>query len=400
MASIKIKFRFSSVPENPGSLYFQISHKSIVRNIFPGLEIFNDEWNQRSDSLQILPDSSRFAHLVSLKQELRIVSDRISRVIKRLEDSNLPYSADDIVCEYNLYTKQYSLFCFMNSIIAKLKEKGDVRTSETYQTTLNIFRRFRNYEDIMLDSITGDTIESFEVWNRNRGIIPNTISFYNRILRAVYNRAVALDEIENRFPFRHAYTGIGKTQKRALPIQIIRKIKETDLSEYPAMDYARDMFMLSFYFRGMSFVDMAGLKKENLQSGYIIYRRRKTGQRLSIKFTREMQQIISKYPDNPTDYLLPIITSGSCNFRSAYRNMSYRINYNLKNVARLIGLDSCLTMYVARHSWASAAKAKGIPLQVISEGMGHDSETTTRIYLASLESSAIDKANSLIIKLT
>ena len=56
-----------------------------------------------------------------------------------------------------------------------------------------------------------------------------------------------------------------------------------------------------------------------------------------------------------------------------------------------------LTMYVARHSWASAAKAKGIPVSVISEGMGHDSESTTQIYLASLDTSIVDSANSIIL---
>ena len=58
-----------------------------------------------------------------------------------------------------------------------------------------------------------------------------------------------------------------------------------------------------------------------------------------------------------------------------------------------------LTMYVARHSWASAAKAKNVPLSVISEGMGHDSKATTQIYLASLETSVIDKANKMILEL-
>lgn len=63
----------------------------------------------------------------------------------------------------------------------------------------------------------------------------------------------------------------------------------------------------------------------------------------------------------------------------------------------MVGIKIPLTMYVARHSWASAAKSKGIPLSVISEGMGHDSEATTQIYLASLDTAIVDKANSLII---
>lgn len=53
--------------------------------------------------------------------------------------------------------------------------------------------------------------------------------------------------------------------------------------------------------------------------------------------------------------------------------------------------------YVARHAWASIARSKNIPLATISEAMGHDSESTTRIYLASLDTSVVDKANSIIL---
>lgn len=110
-----------------------------------------------------------------------------------------------------------------------------------------------------------------------------------------------------------------------------------------------------------------------------------------------MQSILDKYPDNPTQYLLPIIRTEGINERCAYRNIGYNINRNLKKIAAIAGINMPLTMYVARHSWASAAKAMGIPLSVISEGLGHDSEATTRIYLASLDTSVVDKANSLIL---
>lgn len=79
-------------------------------------------------------------------------------------------------------------------------------------------------------------------------------------------------------------------------------------------------------------------------------------------------------------------------------NASYNINHNLKKVAKLIDITIPLTMYVARHSWASAAKAKGIPLSVISEGMGHDSEAAIQIYLASHDTLILDKANTIILK--
>lgn len=166
----------------------------------------------------------------------------------------------------------------------------------------------------------------------------------------------------------------------------------------PSLDFARDMFLMSFYLRGMSFIDMAFLKKSDLKNGYVTYRRRKTGQQLVIEWTKEMQMILDKYPENASDYLLPIIRNPATNERCTYRNAGYNINHNLKRIAGMIGVSIPLTLYVARHSWASAAKAKGIPLSVISEGMGHDSEATTQIYLASLDTSVVDKANSLILK--
>ena len=107
--------------------------------------------------------------------------------------------------------------------------------------------------------------------------------------------------------------------------------------------------------------------------------------------------MVDKYPENPTDYLLPIITNKGGNERSRYRSVGYNINRSLKKIAEKVGVSIPLTLYCARHSWASAAKAKGIPISVISEGMGHDSETTTQIYLTSLDTSAVDQANSIIL---
>lgn len=250
----------------------------------------------------------------------------------------------------------------------------------------------------MLDCITSETMEAYEAWHKNRGVAPNTISFYTRILRAVYNLAVEDDIIENRNPFRKVYTGVDKTVKRALPLAVIKKIKALDLSLTPVLDYARDMFLMSFYLRGMSFIDMAFLKKSDLKNGYITYRRRKTGQQLIIEWTKEMQMILDKYSENKSDYLLPVIRNPGLNERCTYRNTGYNINHSLKRIAGMVGVTIPLTLYVARHSWASAAKAKGIPLSVISEGMGHDSEATTQIYLASLDTSVVDRANNLVIK--
>ena len=397
MASIKVKFRPSTVADREGSIYYQIIHERKVRQLLTDYRVLPSEWDENRSMVTTDQKSERKPVILSIRERIRWDVERLAKINRKLDADGLMYTADDVIDEFNRYAHEYSLFNFMESIIAKLKQNGKVRTSETYKSTLNSFKKFRKDEDIMLDSITSEMMESYEAWHRNRGVAPNSISFYTRILRAVYNRAVEDDIIENRNPFRKVYTGVDKTVKRALPLPVIRKIKVLDLSLTPALDYARDMFLMSFYLRGMSFIDMAFLKKTDLKNGYVTYRRRKTGQQLIIEWTKEMQMILDKYPENKSDYLLPVIRNPGTNERCTYRNTGYNINHSLKKIAGMVGVTIPLTLYVARHSWASAARAKGIPISVISEGMGHDSEATTQIYLASLDTFVVDKANSIIL---
>lgn len=397
MVSVKVKFRPSAVAGQEGTIYYQIIHERKVRQYLSEYHIFPSEWSESRSMVTTSRQSDRNSFICSVREHIRLDVERLMKIGRRLEANGISYQTDDVIDEFNRYAREYSLFNFMEAIIARLRENGKTRTSETYRSTLNSFRKFRHGNDIMLDCITSDIMEAYEAWHRKRGVVPNTISFYTRVLRAVYNRAVEDGVIDDRRPFRHVYTGVDKTVKRALPIAVIKKIKALNLAMTPALDFARNMFLMSFYLRGMSFVDMAYLKKTDLRNGFIVYRRRKTGQILIIKWTKEMQMIHDKYPENKTDYLLPIIRKTGINERSTYRNVGYNINYNLKKIAGMVGLAMPLTLYVARHSWASVAKAKGIPLNVISEGMGHDSEATTRIYLASLDTSVVDRANSLIL---
>jgi len=406
MASIKVKFRPSTVADHEGTVYYQIIHERKVRQLLSDYKVFPTEWDEKHSMVTSSQKSERKSFILSIRERIRRDVERLTKIVRKLDIDGMTYTADDVIDEFKRHAHDYSLCNFMESIIAKLKLTGKIRTAETYTSTLNSFRKFlasqasERYfdgEDVMLDSLTSEIMEEYEAWHHTRGVTPNTISFYIRVLRAVYNRAVENKIIENLNPFRRVYTGIDKTVKRALPLALIKKIKKLDLSLTSSLDYARDMFLMSFYLRGMSFIDMAFLKKNDLKNGHVTYRRRKTGQQLIIGWTKEMQMIVEKYPENETDYLLPIIRRQVSNERSTYRNVGYKINHNLKTIAGMTGISIPLTLYVARHSWASAAKAKGIPLSVISEGMGHDSEATTQIYLASLDTSVVDRANSIIL---
>ena len=259
--------------------------------------------------------------------------------------------------------------------------------------------RFRKNKDVQLDDMDADLVMEYEAWLKMNGVSLNTISFYMRILRATYNRAVEKGLTVQKHPFKHVYTGMDKTRKRAISLKDIKRIKELDLSGKPHWELARDMFLFSFYTRGMSFIDMAYLKKSDLKNGILSYRRHKTGQQLHIRWESCMEKIVVQYAAGcSSEYLLPILKLPSKKLRSQYKSTLFRINKYLKEIAKLCGIATPLTMYVTRHSWASIAKSKNIPISVISEGMGHDSEETTRIYLASLDGSVIDKANLLILK--
>lgn len=344
MASIKVKFRPSTVAGHEGTIYYQIIHERKVRQLLSPYKILPEEWNESRATVTCSKESERKNIIAAIRRQLTRDLERFNKIDRRMATNGISYSVDDIIDEFNNYIKEYTLTNFMDSIIARLRQNGKIRTAETYKSALNSFRKFLENgpvdtrcqldADIMLDSITPDLMEAYEAWLRLRGVALNTISFYTRILRAVYNRAVEYEIIENRNPFRHVYTGVDKTVKRALPIKTIKRIKALDLTVQPQLDYARDMFLLSFFLRGMSFIDMAFLRKTDLKNGYVTYRRRKTGQQLTIKWTKEMQHILDKYPRNAGIYLLPIIKTPGNNERYAYRNASYNINHNLKKNRR------------------------------------------------------------------
>lgn len=297
------------------------------------------------------------------------------------------------------FSGKRTLFTFMQVSIASLEQAGRLRTSETYKTALNSFMKFMDGKDIPLNNMDAELMMGYETYLKTQGVSMNTVSFYMRILRATYNQAVDKGMVRKQcFPFKRVYTGVEKTVKRAVPFKVVKELKEMDLSNSYSMELARDMFMFSFYTRGMSFVDMAFLKKADLNNGVLTYRRKKTGQLLTIRWEKCMQDIVDKYPGNFSVYLLPIITHIKKDERLQYKNSICLVNRRLKEIGRTLGLVHPLTMYVARHSWASVARGKHIPLSVISEGMGHDSEKTTLIYLAALDTTVIDKANMVVLR--
>lgn len=400
MATIKVKFRRSTVAAQEGTLFFQVIHRRSVRQINVRYRLFPEEWDETNERLRGCTNSNnRMEYIVNLKEKLESDIHRLQKSIDKLDRAGIPYTADDVVAGYYSGQSDCMLFNFMTDIIVQLKKVNKLRTSETYQSALNSFRKFREGKDVAFDEIDANMISAYEAYLKQCDICPNTSSFYMRNLRAVYNRAVDKNLTPQQHPFKYVYTGVEKTVKRATPLKTVKMLKELEVPAASSLAWARDMFLFSFYTRGMAFVDMSYLKKSNLKNGILIYRRKKTQQKLFIRWEKCMQEIIERYDTADSPYLLPIIRSTEKDTRLQYLSASHLVNRKLKILGARLGLPVPLTMYVARHTWASVAQSKRIPLSVISEGMGHESENTTRIYLASLDTNIVDKANRAILNL-
>ena len=254
-------------------------------------------------------------------------------------------------------SKKADFLSFMQNQIQEKKMRNKIKTSANYQSSLRSFTHFlqtKGYcRSVSFESITEELIASYETYlQHERGITKNSSSFYIRTLHAAYKKGIAMLNLKLRDPFGNVYTGVDKTRKRAVNIDVIIKLMQYKKLN-KSMEFSRDTFVFCFFAQGMPFIDFAKLKKENLQNGRLSYYRSKTGRLLSVK---------------------------------------------VKKLSELLGEKATLTSYVPRHSWASEALKLHIPMHVISESMGHSNEKTTSIYLTSLDHRNIDAATRKIFE--
>ena len=289
------------------------------------------------------------------------------------------------------------VFAYMYGLARRLERDGRHGTADNYRCATAALRKFcRGNTSIRFSQLDTALMARFEDALRRQGLKRTTVSFYMSTLKAMYNKAVRDGATTDREPFKNSCTTVGTTPKRAIPLRQIRQISRMYVRTRQ-MALARDMFMFSLYTRGMPFVDMTYLKKSDLRNGVLTYRRKKTGQPLAVKWEQCMQDIVDSYPTGDSSFLLPIISDPTADLRRQYKNRQRYINSQLAKIGARLHLSTKLTMYVARHSWASLAKDMGVPIGVISEALGHTSVKTTKIYLKAIDPAVIDRANHMLL---
>lgn len=294
-----------------------------------------------------------------------------------------------------------TVFAFLQEQVSRQKRMQRLGIAKTYTSAYRRFKEFRQGANLTFNQLSPSMIEEYEAWLTNRNLKQNTIRFYLRTLNTLMHKAIDEGLLnEDRKLFSRVHLSYVKTIKRAVSEADIRAIQQLALPQGSMLAFARDLFMFSFYTRGMAFVDIAFLKKSNLKNGMLCYCRKKTNQLLTIEWEREQQKIVERYASQTqgSPYMLPIIKKADGTEYRQYQRMQENVNRALKKIGDRIGLKMPLTTYVARHSWASIARNLNIPITIISEGMGHQSYKTTQVYLDTIDTSRINEANRYIIQ--
>lgn len=296
------------------------------------------------------------------------------------------------------YASLLNIFDYMEVLILRKRKIGKDSTADLYRAAVNWFRKFMKKRSVCLSEITPAVVDGFIVYLRSQGTLKvNSVNSYISAFRAMYNVVIRESGYTPRvYPFAHITIHPEKTTKRAVGLDLFEEISSLELKGEPELQKAADLCIFSFLACGIPFVDLAHLTHKNIVDNTLVYNRTKTGSLIRIDITPGMRYFIEKYalPDNL--YLFPLLPQDGIISHEHYKALLRNYNNLLKKIGNRLGLETPLTSYVVRHSWATIAYRKYTPVAIISQALGHASEKTTRHYLAQLDQSELSKANKLI----
>lgn len=292
-------------------------------------------------------------------------------------------------------SKYESFFIYGLDQAKKLRVSQRFGTARNYEGVISILKVFVKHKDLKFNELNRDFLKRFEQFHLSKpGNSQNGLASYMRTIKAIYNKGIKDDIIEREYyPFSKYQIKTHPTEKRAIKVEYIKRILKLDLTEQHSLFHYRNYFLLSYMTMGMSFIDMAFLKNRNIIDGRIKFQRKKTSKMYDIKITEQMMVILKYYlcKRRPNDFILPILKRDTLELQ--YKDAQWglkKYNKGLKKIAKLCKIEERLTSYVSRHSFATHALFKNIPLPAISAMLGHTKLSTTQVYLKSLPSKVLD----------
>ena len=297
------------------------------------------------------------------------------------------------------------LSAYMMKVIEELRRDRKPPAVHIYTCTLRSFIRFSDNGEEgcsmpMQEVFTPGRLKEYEQWMLLRKLTQNTISTYMRTLRAVYNRWMPPGTAEhNPRLFDDVYTGVVSQTKRALTARQMEQLLEADLSGLsPQQQAVLAYFLLMFLLRGMPFIDLAHLRKRDMQDGRITYSRHKTDKPITVRIPREALVLIAKYADrhSASPYLFPILDARIRDSWQSYRNYQDALrhfNRKLGQVMSRLLPGVRVSSYTARHTFATMMLTLGADLYTVSKLLGHTSVKMTQVYAKIVNKKKDDAVN-------
>lgn len=408
MASIKLllnKQRMLNDGRFP--LVFQIIHQRRKLLYYTKYRVFQQQFNNELREIEYCePSAYSVKEIAEINRELRREYKRLKNRILELEKENEPYSVEDIVGSNKKNGHHsYYLLQYIDSQIAYKKAMGKDGIAAAYYSTRISLKKYLNTisarkTDIRMEKIDCNFVVGYEDCLFAQGLARNTINYYLRNFRTIYNSAIRNGyKSKNDNPFAYIHTKPCKTVKRAINKNDMKELSSLSLPACSSMDIARDLYLFGFYAQGMAFVDIVFLKKKDINGDILSYRRHKSKQLIHVVVTPQMQRLINKYA-NDSEYVFPILDAAlPTPIYEQYRLALGRMNRYLKKIASLLNINVRLTTYTARHTWATLARESGAPISIISAGLGHTSEEMTRVYLKDFDQETLAKVNRVVTNL-
>lgn len=404
ITSVKLMLNKSRILNN-GSypLVFQVIHNRRKKLLYTGYRMKEEVFDESEGKIMNGVGSTFTAtEVVKMNRELRKMRNQIDIRIRQLERTREEFAVEDILTQNAFGTgkSQFYLLRYINVQIERKQELKKVGMAAAYKSTRSSLAKFIGRPDVRMSEVDLAFVRRYEDFLYSNGASGNTVSYYLRNLRSLYNQAVT-DGYHPRgeYPFAKAQTRPAKTVKRALSRTDMQNLADLNLENEPELEFTRDLYLFSFYAQGMAFVDIVLLKKTDICNGVLTYSRHKSKQLIRIVVTPQMQGVIDKY-NTENEYLFPIISGEYASGYQKYRLALGRINRHLKKIAVVADIKVPLTTYTARHTWATLARDYGAPISVISAGLGHTSEEMTRVYLKDFDVSMLNQVNSIVTNLS
>ena len=259
--------------------------------------------------------------------------------------------------------------------------------------------KYKGNLDFFFTEIDVTWLKGYESWLRKQDLSENTIGIRFRTLRMIYNLAISEGLVKSdSYPFKkYKVSKLHKvTTKRAITKEEIKQIMDFDTSS--ACFYKRlavDIFSFSYLMGGINFTDISKLTQDNIDNNKLIYTRQKTKKTIILPLLPQAYAIIMKYKSDSRKYLFPILDNRKrtpMQIKDRITDVIATINYHLKAIGAILGIEQTVTTYVARHSYATVLKRAGVSTSIISESLGHSSERVTQIYLDSFDNEQMNKA--------